>query len=168
MGGVGCDARLFTNRDQVGLDCLANQGNDRCSYRAGMEVIDVATRSEGSTPRPWTRWQDWAAVILGAYAILATLWTQTNGNALSAMLVLGALLVIAGLWSLAMPGSITSEYSHMLLGVLLFISPWVLGYTANMGAAWTSWIVGVLAVLVGAAALPEANAAHQRGVAGQH
>lgn len=131
-----------------------------------VEVIDVAT-SSSSTMKPWVRWQDWGAVVLGAYAILATIWTQTSGNAMSAMIVLGALLLIAGLWSLATPGSMTSEYAHMLLGVLLFISPWVLGYAALMGAAWTSWVVGVLAVIVGAAALPEANAAQQK-VAGQH
>lgn len=87
---------------------------------------------------------------------------------MSTMLVLGALLLIAGLWSLAMPGSMTSEYVHMLLGVLLFISPWILGYTAYSGASWTSWIVGVLAVIVGAAALPEATAAHSGGAVGQH
>lgn len=28
-----------------------------------------------------------------------------------------------------MPGSVASEYVHIGLGVLLFISPWVLGYT---------------------------------------
>ncbi|MDA3628610.1 SPW repeat protein [Saccharopolyspora oryzae] len=121
----------------------------------------------GSTAKPWVRWQDWVGVVLGAYLIIGTLWTPTSGSALSAMIVLGALLVIASVWSLAMPGSMTSEYSHMLIGVLLFISPWVLGYTAHMGASWTSWIVGVLAVIAGAAALPEANAAH-RGIAGQH
>jgi uncharacterized membrane protein HdeD (DUF308 family) len=132
-----------------------------------VEVIDVADRSSGSISKPWIRWQDWVAVVLGAYLILATMWTSTDGAAMSAMIVLGALLVIASVWSLAMPGSMTSEYSHMLLGVLLFISPWVLGYTEFMGASWTSWIVGVLAVIAGAAALPEANAAH-RGVAGQH
>ncbi|MGW1677797.1 SPW repeat protein [Saccharopolyspora sp. NPDC002376] len=121
----------------------------------------------GSTVKPWVRWQDWAGVVLGAYLIIGTLWTPTSGSALSAMIVLGALLVIASVWSLAMPGSMTSEYSHMLIGVLLFISPWVLGYTAHTGASWTSWIVGVLAVIAGAAALPEANAAH-RGIAGQH
>lgn len=131
------------------------------------EVIDVAERSSASTSKPWIRWQDWVGVVLGAYLILGTMWTSTNGGAMSAMIVLGALLLIASVWSLAMPGSMTSEYSHMLLGVLLFISPWVLGYSEMVGAAWTSWIVGVLAVVVGAAALPEANAAH-RGVAGQH
>lgn len=126
------------------------------------EVIDVAEQSSASTSKPWVRWQDWVGVVLGAYLILATMWTSTDGAAISAMIVLGVLLLIASVWSLSMPGSMTSEYSHMLLGVLLFLSPWVLGYTEMTGASWTSWIVGVLAVIVGAAALPEANAAHRR------
>lgn len=125
--------------------------------------------NEPSKIKPWTRWQDWAALVLGVYVILATMWTRTSGGAVSAMIVLGALLVLAAVWSLAMPGSMTSEYAHMLLGVLLFLAPWVLGYSGLAGAAWTSWVVGVLAVLVGAAALPEANVAHSRGMAaGQH
>ncbi|MDR7301108.1 SPW repeat domain-containing protein [Haloactinomyces albus] len=130
----------------------------------------MAGESGGSSARAWTRWQDWVAVVLGAYLILATmLWTATNASALLTMLVLGGLLVIGGAWSLAMPGSITSEYAHMLLGVLLFISPWVLGYTAFAGAAWTSWVVGALAVIAGAAALPEAGTAHRTGgMAAQH
>jgi hypothetical protein len=35
-----------------------------------------------------------------------------------------------------------------LLGVLLFVSPWVVGYTEATGAAWTSWLVGVVVVVV--------------------
>ncbi|QGK72385.1 hypothetical protein GIY23_17955 [Allosaccharopolyspora coralli] len=114
------------------------------------------------------RWQDWAAVALGVYLMLATLWTTTTGSALSTMLVLGALLVVAAVWSLAMPGSMASEYAHMAIGVLLFISPWVLGYSALAGAAWTSWVVGILAVIAGGAALPEATAAHRGGMASSH
>lgn len=132
-----------------------------------VEVIDVVGRSSASADKPWIRWQDWVAVVLGAYLILATMWTMANAPAISTMIILGALLVIVSVWSLAMPTSMTSEYSHMLLGVLLFISPWVLGFTGYLGASWTSWVVGVLAVLTGAAALPEATAAHHR-VAGQH
>ncbi|WP_433869880.1 SPW repeat protein [Saccharopolyspora sp. CA-218241] len=124
--------------------------------------------SNGSTTKPWVRWQDWLGVVLGAYLVLSTLWTTTNGGALSAMIVLGALLVIASAWSLAMPSSMTSEYVHMALGVLMFIAPWVLGYADLTGAAWTSWIVGALTVLAGAAALPEAGSMHRRGMAGQH
>ena len=102
------------------------------------------------------------AVVLGAYLVLGTLWTTTTGGARSAMLVLGLLLLVSGVWSLATPGSMNSEYAHMVLGVLLFLSPWVLGYSGFAGAAWTCWIIGVLAVVIGAAALPEANASQRR------
>ena len=127
----------------------------------------MADTPGGSAAKPWIRWQDWFAAVLGVYLILASLWTATTAGATTAMVVLGALLVIASAWSLAMPASMTSEYAHMLLGVLLFISPWALGYAGLAGAAWTSWVIGVLAVLAGAAALPEANSA-QHSTAGQH
>jgi len=71
------------------------------------------------------------------------------------------------LWSLAQPGSVASEYVHGVLGVLLFISPWVFAYSYLGGAAWTSWVAGVLTVAVAAAAVPEATAEH-KGLAGQH
>ncbi|WP_295148676.1 SPW repeat protein [Saccharopolyspora sp.] len=119
----------------------------------------MATKANAQV-RPWNRWQDWVALLLGVYLLLATLWTRTSGGAVSAMLVLGVLLVLSAVWSLVMPGSMTSEYAHMVLGVLLFLSPWVLGFAGLAGAAWTCWVVGVLAVAVGAAALPEAGAAH--------
>lgn len=128
----------------------------------------MARGSGESAARPWTRWQDWGAVVLGVYLILATLWTTTGPAALTAMIVLGALLGISGAWSLAIPGSITSEYAHVVLGILLVVSPWVLGYAASVGAAWTTWVVGVLAVIVGVAALPEASSAHRSGMARQH
>lgn len=112
--------------------------------------------------RPWTRWQDWVALLLGVVLLLTTLWTSTDAAARSVLLVFGALLVLAAAWSLATPSSVTSEYAHMLIGVLVFVAPWALGFTELAGAAWTCWVVGVLAVITGAAALPEANAAHGR------
>jgi uncharacterized membrane protein HdeD (DUF308 family) len=52
------------------------------------------------------------------------------------------------------------------LGVLLFIAPWVLAYSALAGASWTSWVGGVLAVIVGVSAVAAANAEHR--LAAQH
>jgi hypothetical protein len=117
--------------------------------------------------KQWMRWQDWAAVVLGIVAGLSMLWVQTSNTAMWTLLVFGVLLLASGLWSLAMPGSVASEYVHIGLGVLLFISPWALGYYDLAGAAWTSWVVGVLAVVIGATAVPVATTAH-RGMAGQH
>lgn len=115
----------------------------------------------------WTRWQDWAAVVIGVVAALSFLVVETTTAALWTLVVLGALIALSGLYSLAMPVSVASEYVHILLGVLLFISPWVMGFTGLTGASWTAWVIGVLAVAAGAAAVPVASTAH-RGLAGSH
>ncbi|NIJ11072.1 uncharacterized membrane protein HdeD (DUF308 family) [Saccharomonospora amisosensis] len=116
--------------------------------------------------RPWTRPHDWAEVVLGVVLAVSPLWFDTNTAALWTMIVLGALIALDGLASLARPGMVYGEGIQIVLGALAFISPWVMGYTELTGAAWTSWIVGALTVIAGAAALPVANAAHR--TAGQH
>ena len=118
-------------------------------------------------PRSWQRWQDWAALVIGVLTALTPIVAATDTAALWTLIVFGVLVAAAALWSLAQPGSAVSEYVHLALGVLLFISPWVFSYTDLTGAAWTSWVAGVLVVAVGLAALPAANAARS-GVIGQH
>jgi len=121
--------------------------------------------SEVST-RAWTRPHDWAEVVIGVVAALSPLWLSTDTTAMWTMVVLGVLIAVDGLVSLAMPGMVYGEGIQIALGVLLFIAPWVMGYTEFNGASWTSWIAGVLTVIAGAAAMPVANAAHR--TAGQH
>jgi uncharacterized membrane protein HdeD (DUF308 family) len=117
--------------------------------------------------RPWTRPYDWAEVVLGVVAVLSPLWMDTDNAATWTMIILGALIALDGLASLAMPGMVYGEAVQIVLGVLMFLSPWVIGYTELTGMAWSSWIIGVLTVAVGAVAFPVAQAAH-RGMAGQH
>ncbi|HET6706029.1 MULTISPECIES: SPW repeat protein [unclassified Amycolatopsis] len=121
--------------------------------------------SEVST-RAWSRPHDWAEVVIGVVAALSPLWLSTDTTAMWTMVVLGVLIALDGLVSLAMPGMVYGEGIQIALGVLLFIAPWVMGYTEFNGASWTSWIAGVLTVIAGAAAMPVANAAHR--TAGQH
>lgn len=120
-----------------------------------------------SEVRPWTRPYDWAEVVLGAVALLSPFWTDTSNTSKWTVMVLGALVLLDGLASLARPGMVYGEGVQIVLGVLLVIAPWVMGYTALTGASWASWIVGVLTVVAGGAALPVANAAHGR-MAGSH
>jgi hypothetical protein len=122
----------------------------------------MATEQVGT----WRRWQDWAALVIGVLVALSPVVVTTSAAAVWGLVVLGVVLAVTGLWSLAMPGSAASEYVHVVLGVLLFIAPWVLGYSALAGASWTSWIGGILAVIVGATAVPSATAEHR--LAGQH
>jgi uncharacterized membrane protein HdeD (DUF308 family) len=122
--------------------------------------------NETST-RPWTRPHDWAEVVLGVVALLSPLWVDTSNAAMWTMIVLGALVALDGLASLAMPGMVYGEGIQIVLGVLLFVSPWVMSYSDMSAASWTSWIIGALTVIVGAIALPVANAAHSKA-AGQH
>ncbi|SFI96961.1 SPW repeat-containing protein [Amycolatopsis sacchari] len=121
--------------------------------------------AETST-RAWMRPHDWAEVVLGVVAVLSFLWVDTDNAAMWTMIVLGALIALDGLLSLAMPGLVYGEGVQVVLGALLFISPWVMSYTDLTAAAWSAWIIGGLTLVIGAAALPVANSAHR--MAGQH
>jgi uncharacterized membrane protein HdeD (DUF308 family) len=123
---------------------------------------------ENAAVRPWTRPHDWAEVVLGVVALLSFLWMDSDNAAMWTMIVLGTLVALDGLASLAVPGQAYGEGIQIVLGVLMFISPWVMSYTDMTGIAWTSWIIGGLTVIAGASALPVAQAAHRSGVAGQH
>lgn len=115
----------------------------------------------------WTRWQDWVALVAGAIALLAPLVTTTDARATWTMVVLGGLTVLASAYSLYSPGEqdTMSEGSHAVLGVLLFIAPWVMGFADMGGLAWTAWITGVVTFIVGAITLPQVSARMHRPAA---
>jgi hypothetical protein len=94
--------------------------------------------------------QDVGILIAGLYAALSPIWVSTTGEkgALWTLIVLGALLAVTALTSLAMPALAATEWLAALFGVLLFIAPWVFTYTERSGAAWTSWVVGAVAVVL--------------------
>jgi uncharacterized membrane protein HdeD (DUF308 family) len=116
--------------------------------------------------RPWTRLQDVGVLIAGLYAALSPIWVSTTGErgAFWALIVLGALLALTALFSLAMPGVVATEWLTVLFGVLLFVAPWVLTYTDRTGASWTSWVVGVIAVVLGGLSIPASNRIHRQAI----
>ena len=121
--------------------------------------------------RPWTRPHDWAEVVLGVVALLSPIWMDTDNAAMWTMIVLGALVALDGLASLAVPGMVYGRgdpdrarcaHVRLALGDEL--------HRPRRAIAWSSWIIGALTVVVGAVALPVAQAAHRAGsgIAGQH
>ncbi|MFD7656578.1 SPW repeat protein [Actinosynnema sp. NPDC059797] len=116
--------------------------------------------------KAWTRWQDWAEVVIGVLVLLSPLVVETSTAGMWTMVVLGALIALDGLASLARPAMVYGEWFQVVLGALLFIAPWVIGYSDLTAASWVSWIGGALTVAMGAMAMPAANAAH--GARGAH
>lgn len=117
----------------------------------------------------WTRrWQDLVAVIAGVYAILAPIWTGTTTKATWTMVVLGAVTIVAALASVWKPENIVSDAAVAVLGVLFFVSPWVMGFSGIMAMTWTAWIVGVVTFIAGALAWLESNRLHHQHVAPTH
>ena len=52
-------------------------------------------------------------------------------------------------------GKSLQDWVNLACGALLFISPWVLGFSGHMPAARTAWIGGVVIAVMGAAALAQ-------------
>lgn len=94
-------------------------------------------------------------VVLGAVAALSPIWVAHSSRALWTFVVLGVLIALAGLAQMAgrAPGSV--GYALGVLGVLTFISPWVMNFHSYSGASWVAWIVGALTVVVALAEMPE-------------
>lgn len=109
----------------------------------------------------WTRWQDWVALVAGVYALLSPIWTSTTGTATVTMVVLGAVTALWSLWSLWRPEDVISEGAHAVLGVLFFISPWVMQFSDTTPISVTAWVVGIVTFVVGLWALPESRRLHQ-------
>lgn len=113
--------------------------------------------------RKWVRWQDWVALVIGVVVALTPLWFDPGTTSgLWMMIVVGALLALSALWSLAMPGMLASEWAHAVIGVGIVVAPWVGAFTAETGAAVTSWIGGALAIIIGLEVILEFSRANRR------
>jgi len=92
-------------------------------------------------------WQDGVAFLAGLVALLAPeLWADNAGQ--QPLMVLGALLALAGLYNL-LGATGPSAWTATAFATLLFVSPWAFNFTSEHAAAWTAWIGGGLAAIVG-------------------
>jgi hypothetical protein len=109
----------------------------------------------------WVRWQHWVAGLAGLYTALATLWTNQGGASTALMITFGLLLAAAAAVNLAVPGRPGVEWAQLAVAVLLFLAPWFGGYSGLTGAAWTSWVAGLVAAVATALAIWPSVGAHR-------
>src|ERR1700730_4199068 len=97
----------------------------------------------------WKRWQDYATIIFGIALFVTPLvfGDTSQGTATTTAYILGVLLVLGGLLSAAMREANNVEDVPGVLGVTLFTSPFVSGFTAVAATAFAGWILGVLTVV---------------------
>jgi uncharacterized membrane protein HdeD (DUF308 family) len=97
----------------------------------------------------WRRWQDYFTMLLGVVMFVTpfVFGNTSQTTAAYTAYLLGVLLFVSGLYAAAMGEASSVEVIPVVLGVITFIAPWVLGFTAVTALAWSAWIIGVLAVL---------------------
>ena len=111
--------------------------------------------------RKWTRWTDWANVVLGVYLMLVPLFaadTADNATVYVAEL-LGAAIALVGLWALAQPDSSAPEWTNAILGAVLIAAPFLFSYAHVTSASWNAYTVGTAVVVLALLAVPMASRA---------
>jgi SPW repeat-containing protein len=98
----------------------------------------------------WKRWQDYATMIAGVLLFVSpfVFGETSQGVAAYGAYVLGILLVLSGILVAAMRESGGVELVPAVLGVITFVSPWVLGFAGITVIAWTAWVLGIVVVLI--------------------
>ena len=106
--------------------------------------------------RAWTRWQDWATVLLGVILIATPFIFETTSNVVSSWtaFVMGGLMIVIGLYAASMEEPTAGiEGIPLFLGLALFAAPWVLSFTNVPEIAWMTWIIAALLAVNAAAEL---------------
>lgn len=99
--------------------------------------------------KAWTRLPDWIAIVAGIATAISPSLIPTGQESAATLVLLGALIAVAGFINLAAPRFTAVFWIEPILGVLLFIAPWVVDYIEFSAAAWFSWMVGVIAIVTG-------------------
>jgi hypothetical protein len=86
-------------------------------------------------------------MALGLVTAATPMWIGTTAAGAGLTLGLGALTVIYAMWSLLARNPTKDHWALSVIGLMLFISPWVGGFAAE-GAGWVAWTTGLLLALL--------------------
>src|SRR6476661_1741336 len=89
----------------------------------------------------------WMSMALGLVIAVTPVWAQTTAVGAGFTLGLGAMTLMYGGWSLIARDPTRDHWAMSVVGLVLAIAPWIGGYAGD-GAAWVSWIGGVVLMLL--------------------
>jgi hypothetical protein len=118
-----------------------------------MNARGPVTGSEMARPGTSTRWVHWINLILGAILFISPWYSVTWSNTTSSWnaWITGILIMLGAIWVLATTAPVFVSGIHALLGIWVFIAPWVLRFASTSNAeAWSHWIIGALVFLLAA------------------
>ncbi|MEJ2553240.1 MAG: SPW repeat protein [Gammaproteobacteria bacterium] len=116
-----------------------------------------------------TRWQDWLNLIFGVWLFFSpwllqyftgqpyTYQTLASWNSI----IIGGAIVVFAVRVLFVPKIKNwEEWSNLILGLWLLISPWVLGFSTHAVAAGNAAIAGLCVAVVSATAVGRQHPRH--------
>lgn len=116
-----------------------------------MASAPMHTKGTAHTARPWVGWQDWISILLGVFLIVGPLLVADLPNAW--FMPLGVFAIILSIWGLGTSSSPASESLQIVVGIILFIAPWIGSFADVATAAWTAWIVGIALIALAVAGM---------------
>src|SRR4051812_38061690 len=95
----------------------------------------------------WRRWQDGVAMAAGAFLALSPIWLRPSAALAWTFVALGVLIAGCAALALAFPESAFDESALVLLGILVFVLPWLASFADETATAWTAWAAGGVVTL---------------------
>lgn len=93
---------------------------------------------------------EWVNLVLGLWLIISpwALGFSASVGALWSTLLLGLGVAVVAIWGLAKLGQQVPDWVNLVLGIALFLAPWVIGFSMMAGAAWNSWLLGIAVFVI--------------------
>lgn len=96
----------------------------------------------------WKTWQDWVTLVAGVILAISPAWAAYGGGAGITWAIIGGIVMLGvALWSLATAASKASEWTQIVVDIIVFILPWCVG-ASSVAGGWWMWIMAVIAVIM--------------------
>jgi hypothetical protein len=95
-------------------------------------------------------WIGWAAVAVGVCAVVAAFAASSTRVGEGITFGFGAFIVFFGVLAVLARNRTPDHWGLVVVGLAMFVVPFLgNGYNADLGASWTCWVAGALAMILG-------------------